>query len=199
MDLFWYFSVLAAFYSTHSVLAAEGVKKKAAARFPLSTRYYRLFYNLQSVLWLCLVVWHYRLLDQQLLFDPGWWRWMGGMSVFSGCYVSMAALERYDLGHFLGWRQVSQPGATEFSKLETKGWNGLVRHPLYFGLLLLTVGGFLWFPTDVHLITAVLTTVYLVVGSRLEEHKLIGHFGDAYREYRTTVPGLLPFSFLKRK
>jgi hypothetical protein len=31
-----------------------------------------------------------------------------------------------------------------------------------------------------------------LIGSRLEEHKLIELYGDAYKQYRKKVPGLLP-------
>lgn len=199
MDLGWYLSVLVAFYAAHSLLATDRVKAVSIARFPFLARYYRLLYNLQSLLGLSVVGWSYHRLGQQRLFDPGGWRWLGAGFILFGCFVSVAALYRYDLGYFSGWRQLSAPGSTEFAKLETKGWNGRVRHPLYFGLLLGSIGGFLYFPTDVHLATAASTIVYLIIGSRLEERKLAVQFGDAYREYQAKVPPLIPFRLRRRK
>ncbi len=35
-------------------------------------------------------------------------------------------------------------------------------------------------------------TIYSVLGSRLEEEKLIARYGSAYRRYCRRVPGLLP-------
>ena len=39
---------------------------------------------------------------------------------------------------------------------------------------------------------AAVTTVYVLVAVQLEEHDLIGTFGDRYRTYRTQVPMLVP-------
>lgn len=65
-----------------------------------------------------------------------------------------------------------------------------VRHPIQLGLILaswatpqMTVG---------HLIFAAGLTLYIVVGTRLEEKDLIATFGDDYRDYRSRVPKLIP-------
>jgi len=42
------------------------------------------------------------------------------------------------------------------------------------------------------LVSALAITLYFVLGSRLEERKLIAVHGDTYRRYRAKVPGLLP-------
>jgi protein-S-isoprenylcysteine O-methyltransferase Ste14 len=38
----------------------------------------------------------------------------------------------------------------------------------------------------------VLTTLYFVVGSVHEEHRLLDEFGAAYRDYQRQVPRLIP-------
>jgi len=64
-----------------------------------------------------------------------------------------------------------------------------VRHPWYsLGLVLLWTRDM-----DPALLTsAVLTTLYIGVGSRLEERKLIVFHGEIYRRYRGRVPALIP-------
>ena len=68
--------------------------------------------------------------------------------------------------------------------------NVRVRHPLYLGLLLVPWGRS---TTPFALATAVYATVYILVGIRFEEDKLLRLYGDSYTAYRKHVPKLLPW------
>ncbi len=66
-----------------------------------------------------------------------------------------------------------------------------VRHPLYSFMLVL-----IWSTPDVNsdrLLFNVLWTLWVIIGSYLEEKDLVSEFGDRYRKYQKTVPMLLPW------
>jgi protein-S-isoprenylcysteine O-methyltransferase Ste14 len=92
---------------------------------------------------------------------------------------------------FLGVRQLRR-GTREINDLEhfhISTFHRFVRHPWYFLILVL-----LWtrdMSTNQLLIYA-LVTLYLFIGSRLEERKLIVYHGKVYEKYRKRVAGLIP-------
>jgi methanethiol S-methyltransferase len=82
------------------------------------------------------------------------------------------------------------------SPFSVRGPYKLVRHPLYFSLLVM-----MWAIPDLtadRLLFNVLWTSWIVIGSFLEEKDLVEEFGDDYKEYQRNVPMLLPFQLRMR-
>lgn len=179
------------FAAGHSVLAG----RRAKARLGLGA-WTRLAYNLVALLHVMLVLAAGRL----LLGDAGGWeRPYGlataqGVAAAAGLAVFLWGLSGYDLGRFAGTAQVRAHLAgralAEDEPLRIGGAGRYVRHPLYAGGLLMLWGGV----ADAYtLATAVWASLYLVAGMGLEERRLLALYGDAYRDYRSRVPALVPW------
>jgi protein-S-isoprenylcysteine O-methyltransferase Ste14 len=178
-----------------SLRATEYLKRRFGSRF----RFYRLVFNLVAIVTIVPVI----LYDQSIQ-GPRVFRWEGFMIVFQVFLLAIVVLvffagaRHYDMLQFLGLRQIrrgtSHSALTETGKLDTTGILGITRHPWYLGtILLIWARGF-----DVSaLITNIILTIYLVVGTVLEERKLLIEYGEDYRRYRENVSMLIPFKYLK--
>ena len=87
---------------------------------------------------------------------------------------------------------------TESGELDTTGVLSIVRHPWYLAVFIL-----LW-ASDQNAATIIVNLVlsaYLIVGTLLEERKLILEFGDKYRKYQENVSMFIPLKWpnMKRK
>jgi protein-S-isoprenylcysteine O-methyltransferase Ste14 len=87
-----------------------------------------------------------------------------------------------------GWRLIYRGG----ERLVTKALYRYIRHPQYLGLILITVGMLIQWPT---LLTIIMWPVLMVAYYRLarrEERVMEAHFGDTYRRYRMRTPMFVP-------
>ena len=186
------------YFALHSVLATAWLKGAVARHYPAAARFYRLAYNQVSVWGFLLIIRYQSQLPEIRLFTPSGpvvalaWALLG-----SGVLVAVAALRGYDLGEFAGWAYVRHGAAAADVPLHTAGLNRLVRHPLYLGLLLGLLGFWLLAPTATRLVFVGCNVAYLLVGTRLEERKLLQRFGAAYARYQARVPQLLPTQGLR--
>ncbi len=73
---------------------------------------------------------------------------------------------------------------------KSPGLYKLVRHPIYVGFLI-----FAWVTpvmTVGHLLFAMGSFIYVLIGMRFEERDLVNEFGDTYTQYQDRVPSLVP-------
>jgi protein-S-isoprenylcysteine O-methyltransferase Ste14 len=173
----------------HSWLAGTAMKHRLVRRWPVLESAYRLLYNLQAAL-LSLpplaLTWFYP--GEALWHWPAWIAWPALLIAVAGFVWSM---RWYDGMDFLGLRQWRGHDAhsTYHETLIFSPLHRCVRHPWYsLGLL------YLW-TRDLNagwLAATLAITIYIVIGSRLEERKLATQFGESYRRYLARVPGLIP-------
>ncbi len=104
--------------------------------------------------------------------------------------IALAVWARVHLGRNWG----TPASVKEDPELVTTGPYRFVRHPIYSGLLLATlgtalIGGLLW------LVIFVFVGTYLVLAARAEERAMVQEFPRRYPEYRKHTKALVPFLY----
>lgn len=187
-------SLLGIFAIQHSIMARSVFKHWWANNLPLACQ--RSTYVLVSSLVLLLLFWQWRPIPVVL------WR-LDGISgslvdslYWAAWLLALASTCMIDHFELFGLRQAF------FALRETEPADQVfrapllyrfVRHPLMLSLLLA-----FWATTEMtagHLLFAVTSTLYVIVGVKLEERDLIAQFGSTYRQYRQRVPMLAPRIF----
>jgi protein-S-isoprenylcysteine O-methyltransferase Ste14 len=174
----------ALYFAIHSLLASRRVKARMQGESPSAARRYRLAYNAVALLALAPpLALQWQLAGEPLFSVPTAVRTALDALALAAVLAFLWTLRWYDGRAFLGLRDAATSGFT-LSPLHRH-----VRHPWYF-LALIVV----WTrPLDAAwLVTASAITLYLIVGSRLEDARLVAEFGEPYRRYRARVPGLWP-------
>lgn len=177
------------YFIIHSVLASSRFKAWARLRWPSLCACYRLMYNVTALLLLGPVLWLLHQQNDVMLWQwQGGWRWLSHAAALAAIAGFVWSLHYYDLREFIGLRSCIQK-TNNVAVLSISPLHRFVRHPWYFfGLLLIWTRDM----NDAFLASAVVITAYFVIGSRLEENKLVNEFGEPYRCYRRRVPGLIP-------
>ena len=81
------------------------------------------------------------------------------------------------------------------SELIDQGIFKYIRHPLYSSLLFLTWGIFLKNTTNLLLLVAVVSSVFLYLTAIYDEKECIKYFGNQYCEYMKRTKRFIPFLF----
>ncbi|MBK9329231.1 MAG: isoprenylcysteine carboxylmethyltransferase family protein [Sphingobacteriales bacterium] len=183
-----------AYFALHSILASRKTKEWVKGTSSVIHENYRILYNIISIIGLVLLM----LLTFQnpvLLFKAPYISSFIGFSFAGiGTFVLLVALMTFDLKEFIGIAPRKDVPA-ENGKLIITGIYQYVRHPLYTGVILQVLGAYVLFPYIKVLIASVILIVYILIGSKLEEVKLIDEFGEEYISYKKKVKGLIPYIF----
>jgi methanethiol S-methyltransferase len=183
--------LLGLFAVQHSVMARPAFKRVWTRIVPEPVE--RSTYVLASSLALILLFWLWRPLGGVVwdIQNPA-----GRAVMYAGFAFGwlLVLVTTFLLNHFelFGLRQVwlhLRGRAYTALPFKTPGPYRLLRHPLYVG----------WFfafwatptMTATHLLFAVMTTAYILIAIRLEEHDLVNALPE-YAEYRRRVPMLIP-------
>jgi protein-S-isoprenylcysteine O-methyltransferase Ste14 len=189
-----------AYCTLHSAMISETATGLLKRRLGESFRFYRLFFNSIAVLTLIPVLWYSHSLRQEVIFRwEGVWLVPKCLLLACGILLVVTGGRHYSFGQFLGIRQLrgqSSGGLATEGGIDSSGVLGMVRHPWYTAVVLL-----LW-ARDLDMTALVgngVLTVYIVVGTLLEERKLVHEFGDAYRSYQRRVSMFVPLKWIRRR
>jgi len=199
---FWHLIAAWGIYFTiHSIWASSIFKKWVSIYIPPLKSWYRIIYNLFAIVLLIPVIWIHRNLSfNSAYFEPQLVvKIIGYLGVLTGLYLSKIGFKNYSLNEFTGIYQLNNHHEFHPTLLNTSGLNGVVRHPLYFGGLIIVWSYFLVSPTPNHLISGLCLTLYLYIGTLFEEKKLIADFGVVYSEYKKEVSMLIPIKWIGKK
>jgi protein-S-isoprenylcysteine O-methyltransferase Ste14 len=180
----------------HSLLITKTANSWIRSKGGLLQGLYRILYILFALISLIPVLRYQYQLPQQLLFSwPGpWWRILQAALLVYTTLMFYGGTRVYDSGFFLGisqWRSYRQNQNITPLPFSCQGVLRYVRHPWYSGGI-----AFLWGLgpiTDVNLVVRSILSLYLVIGTLLEERKLIRELGSPYRHYCRRVPMLIPW------
>ncbi|MBN2388911.1 MAG: isoprenylcysteine carboxylmethyltransferase family protein [Anaerolineales bacterium] len=191
--MFWILLTVLGWGFLHSLLASLPAKdffrRRLGAGF---MRFYRLAYNLfAGFSFLPVLALTALTPDRQLYLVPLPWSGLMAFGMLLAVAAMVAGFLQSDPWEFLGLRQVAGSLSVRGGELIVTGLYRHVRHPLYTAGL-----AFIWLMpimTANVLAVNVALTIYIVVGAYLEERKLLGEFGQAYTDYSTVTPMLIPF------
>jgi protein-S-isoprenylcysteine O-methyltransferase Ste14 len=179
----------------HSLLNSGGFIGQAVPPGSRIRPYYRLLYSLGSAITLMLVYWVTPRSNDMPL-----WEWQGPLVVAQWIIWVVALVMGYlsfrfiSIWNFLGFTAlgIGRNDRESPDQLITSGIYGATRNPQFLAVLLL-----LWARdlTRTGLVINIILSLYLLIGARIEEKRLVRKFGDDYRKYMSRVPRFIPRRF----
>lgn len=185
----------------HSTLVTKTVTDYMKQKLGYQYRFYRLFYNIVSLVTIAALLYYSVSHRGPLVF-----RWEGSLVIVKylllamSIYLFIAGAKHYSMWQFFGIHQIKtgQTGHTlsEYNTFDAAGILGAVRHPWYTGGIMIIWSSDIFLST---LLYNIVISIYFVIGAFLEERKLLLEFGERYREYQNNVSMFIPYKWLKAK
>jgi methanethiol S-methyltransferase len=190
--LMWDAALCLAFFLQHSGMVRRSFRLWLSRWIP--THFDGMLYTIASGVFLVLlsVLWQPSGVGIFALEGLAWWL-MKGLILLScagivWCFRVIGDFDAFGTQAFLAHVRHEPPHVMPFI---VKGPYRWVRHPVYFfGIVIILARPSLSLDG---LMFDVLLTLWLVVGTILEERDLVVEFGDVYRTYQQSVPMLLPW------
>ena len=182
------------FFIQHSGMVRRGFRSRLACLIPL--HYQGATYTITAglVLFMFLAFWQGS--ETMLLEVQDWQAFLMRCFFFLaviGTGWGMWALRSVDMFGLDAVIKHHKDEASAPKPFSIRGPYRWVRHPLYLFTIVI-----FWSCPDItadRLLFNILWTLWVIVGTKLEERELVEDFGDAYREYQSKVPMLFPRGF----
>lgn len=191
-----------AYCALHSYLISIGFTSLMNRLLKKYYAFYRLFYILISLFLLIPLINYTGQLDNKVIIVYGHYLdFLRHILIYGSLLMFFwAFFFDYDSLSFFGIRQILNFEKTKETKpsneIKKSGLLGIMRHPMYLALII-----YLWCQTSkmADIVVNIVLTVYVIIGTILEEKKLVLEFGEAYIKYQKEVPMLIPFTKVKVK
>jgi methanethiol S-methyltransferase len=120
--------------------------------------------------------------------------WGSLLMFFWAFFFNYDSLSFFGIRQILSFGKIKKPNPSV--EIKRNGLLGILRHPMYLALII-----YLWCQTFrvVDIVVNIVLTIYVIIGTKLEETKLVLEFGEAYIKYQHEVPMLIPFTKPKAK
>ncbi len=190
-------SIWAGYCFVHSFLISIRFTKYLTRTLKSYYAFYRLFYVLFSLATLIWLINYAAQFDNEIVirYSQLWsiirqvLTWASLLMFFWAFFFNYDSLSFFGIRQILNYGKVNQIDRSE--EIKKNGLLSLTRHPMYLALII-----YLWCQTFTiaDIIVNTILTIYVIIGTILEEKKLVLEFGDAYRKYQQEVPMLIPFT-----
>jgi len=200
MEYLFVASLWIGYCALHSYLISTGFTNLMARLLKNYYAFYRLFYILISLILLIPLINFTAQTNTRIIITYEYPLSIVRYALISGSLLMFfwAFFFNYDSLSFFGIRQILNFGKIKNQNptdgIRKNGLLGMIRHPMYLALII-----YLWCQTFrvMDIMINMMLTIYIIIGTWLEENKLILEFGNAYIKYQQEVPMLIPFTKAK--